>query len=321
MKKIALLIICIFIISCQEKFNPEEFKGTWGNVYDDNVEWKFKPTIIFKKDSIFFQDLYSFSINAKYKIDQNKIKLYFKKNTVDYKISFNRKDSILTINNRNYDFYEDFSFYKNLKTYKLINLEREKNITADSLSRFELGFHLFKNERDITMLKLNDDITTDFSSFHEFTHNNLRIHFDLLGMVVYVGKDIELKDLIKLYREISYINRKKVFLITGFNLEKNLYGGFIDRIYFWNSQLESIKNEHFKKPHLFEGNKENFISKYNPKIIIINSRKDLKKLNSINKKDKYLISISSNLTIEDYINLKERIFNIDKNIRTEFILD
>ena len=317
MKKLFFLIALTTIFSCKEKFNPKEFKGTWIPLYNDSTH-AYLPLITFKNDSVFLEDIYTYTITGNYLINKNSIKFYLKNDTLDYNFNFNRKDSILKINDKNYTFYEGFSYDTNLKTYELIGINRKKNISADSLSNFEVGFHLLKNKNDSTILKLNDRFTSDFDLIPRFIFG---IHHRLFNKtVIYIGKRITLKDIIKVYQKLYSVNQRGVFLVTSFNLRENSYSGFLDHFDFWEEQENKFMNERVERPLIPNNNREIYILKHTPKIIKINSKNDFEKFDEMKKENNYLISINPNMNIEDYINLKEKIFKVDKNIRTEFDL-
>lgn len=313
MKRLILLITLFSFISCKEKFNPKEFKGTWflfGN--NDSLA---SPVITFKNDSIFLEDSFCYPLNYKYEVKDDKFVCISNSDTLIFKFNFERTDTTLTFDKQKYFFSEGHLHNNSPKEYELINTNSKNKITIDSLNTFKSGFHLLKDSDKNLLLKLNDKYTNDLNIL---THFAFQSHKPIDTQVMYIGDDVNLTELIECFKKLYQVNTKKAMLITCINMKKKSYCGFLDEFEFWDRQLFEMNSEPISRSN---NSRKKFIIKHKPTVIKIYSKKDFEKLNHINKKDKYLISISSNLKIEDYINLKEKIFKIDKNIRTEFILE
>lgn len=318
MKKTTLLLAIIIFFSCQEDFNPKNYKGNWFP-YNDSI-YKPLPHIIFKNDSIFFNDINSFIKGGKFKIKKNQIIINFEFDSLIKDISFRKKDSLLLFDGNKYFLY-DYLTDEKLIQYKLIGIDTKSKISIDSLRRFEAGFHIIKDTNDSVRLKINDQLTK-FSDIPAFVFNQ-PVHFDILCTPIYLGENIELKDLIKSYYQLVLSNRPIVALITNFNLEKNEYDVHIEKIEIWNEQITN----HFKSIidyHEFDiNNRVFFINKYKPISIIINSSKDFNSIDTLDDKYNYLISINDKLPLTDYIYFKEKLLEVRKErktkIRTEII--
>ncbi|PQJ78887.1 hypothetical protein [Polaribacter porphyrae] len=315
MKKITVLLFLISIFSCKEKFNPKEFKGTWIPL-DKNSSYANLPSITFQNDTAYFEDIYSYNFSARYKIGRKSITWFLPKDTIENIFFFNKKDTTFILNDRNYIFYEGYSYGSNFIQYDLIDLDLSREISADSLLNSNKGFHIFKNKNDSLRLRINDRITTDFKLIPRFIFGTHHRNYDTI--VIYLGKKLELKELIKAYKYLDYSNIKNSMLVTNFNIKSNTYNAFLDKFYFWDFQRNSFFDERIEIPNTFVNKRDKFLKKYNPKIIKINSKNDFEKINKIQKENNYLISINPDLSIKEYINLKEKLFKIDKNIRTEF---
>lgn len=312
MKKIAVLFVLLSIISCKEKFNPKEFKGTWIPL-DKDSSYANLPSITFQNDIAYFEDIYSYNFSATYKIGRKSITWFLPKDTTEAKFLFNKKDTTFILNDRNYIFYEGYSYGSNFIQYDLIDLDLSQKISTDSLFNYNGAFHLFKNNNELK-LKLNDKVTSDLSLIPRFSFS---YHNKNLSMVIYVGKDLKLKDIIKCYNQLYQVNINEAFLLTKFDFKKNMYTGFSDKFNFWDFQRNLFPKEKIEIPKSYN-KKSNYFKEHNPKIIKINSKNDFEKINELKKDKNYLISINPSLSIEEYINLKEKLFKIDKNIRTEF---
>ena len=113
-------------------------------------------------------------------------------------------------------------------------------------------------------------------------------------------------------------------LVTSFDLKTNLYGGFYDRFTFWEKQIDDFSFEKIERPKLRDNIRKDYLKKHTPKIIEITSKNDFKKLTILNVDNNYLIQINTDLSVETYIKIKEKISKIRElqkiRIRTEFNL-
>ncbi|APZ46812.1 hypothetical protein BW723_11185 [Polaribacter reichenbachii] len=307
------------LISCKEKFNPNEFKGTWF-ILDKDQSISNLPYITFRNDSVFFEDMFTYTTLGKFKITRSKIFYYFKKDTLNYEFNFSSKDSTITIDSNEYFFLDGFSYDSKFIDYQLANIYTKNIISSDSLSKYNCGFHLFKDSKDSLKLKLNDKETNDFELIPRFAFQR---HKPNEVVVIYIGEKIKLKDILKCYVKLSTVNIKKAFLLTGHNFKENNYNGFLDDFEIWRSQINLFLKEKIEPVYSDELSRKKYIQNYNPKIIIINSKNDFEKLSDIKTITNYLIQINSEMSIEEYISLKEKVFQIKikypKKIRTEFI--
>ena len=320
MKRMIYFLIAFSTISCKKEFKPDNFKGVWTNLTENNSSNEL-PSITFRNDSIYLEDIYTYTVKGKFELSRNKIMYYLKNDTLTYEFSFNSNDSTILINNHKYRFWEGYSYDETMTNYDLIGVTNLGSITTDSLYRFDGGFHLFKNKQDSTKLKLNEKITSNFNEIKRFDFD---IHFDLPITVIYIGKNISLKDLIKCYLVFgSFGNKRSSLLITNYNPKTNSYNGIIDRFDFWKEQITPIlKKENAPSlPFLDEDSKNIYFKRYKPKNIIINSKDDFHFLN-VSENNNLLISINPNLELEDYLTLKQQIQVLKKEkkikIRTEF---
>lgn len=316
MKNLIYFLILLGTVSCKKEFNPSDFKGVWMNI-DKGDSFSSSPSIIFKNDSIYLEDIYAYVSKGKFKISKNKITYYLKKDTLVYNFSFNNKDSTILINNNKYGFWDGYSYNDKLISYDLIDIKNLGLITIDSLVRFDGGFHMFKNSSGVTTLKLNDKITSDFNEIRRFVFDSL---FDIPVPVIYIGDRIKTSDLINSYFQLG--NIRAALLITNYDPKTNLYNGYLDKFQFWDSQIEKYYNYKIpnKVPELLS--REKYFKKFSPSLIEINTRKDINKLNNLKVQSNYLISINPQIDIESYFLLKKQLSGISKKkdikLRTEF---
>lgn len=319
MKRLLFTLILISIFSCQETFDPSKFDGTWLNTDEEGIA-SHHPLIIFKNDSILFEDIYGYGIKGRYKISNNKISYFLKNDTLQYKLSFNYKDSTLKIGNYKFNFWEKYYDGSDYIPYELKGLKSNAKFSSDSLLKFQAeGLHLIKKDSDSVKVKLNDKLTADLFEIKLFLSYPTD-YKTYPNSVIYIEKSVTLKDLISCYKQMWIMNRRKVLLITDYNFKTNLYSGLFDIIDFWDIQF---KGKFPPTPISDFDSRNKYLKKNNPEIITINSEEDFK-LISENSKKNLLVSINPNLDFESYINLKKLLVKQKKEnktkIRTEFIL-
>jgi hypothetical protein len=322
MKKILFLLLLSIFASCQEKFNPDNFKGSWISLDSNESFNEVLPVFSFKKDSIYLSEIYTYGLKGKYELKNNNIKFFFKKDTFQHSFKYDSKDSSIYIKENRYVNYPGFLIWSDFIDYNLLDLKKEKNITSDSLFKFDNGFHLFKDSNDSLKLKLNDKITSNFNMIPRFVIGHHQFKFN--GSVIYLDEKLIVGDLIKCYVKLWQVNIKSHLLITGYDLKTNLYSGFKDRIEFWQEQVDSIVDERMEPIRSKVITRKQYLKKYSPKSIYINSKNDIYKLETLEFKNNYLIQINKDMSIESYTLLKEKILQIKNNqkirIRTEFNL-
>jgi hypothetical protein len=325
MKKILLLILFSLLFSCQDKFNPNNFKGTWISLDSNESFNEILPTFTFKNDSVYLEDVYSFLLKGKYVIKRNTITTYYRSDTITKRFNFNNKDSIITIGKDKYSFWEGYSYDSKFIEYNLINIKRKKKITSDSLRKLDCAMHLIKDSNDSLLLKVNDKTTSNFDIIPRFV--TLADKFEYTFPGVYIGEKNKLIDLLNIYIRFWSINIKRSMLILEFDLKNNSYSNFLDEFYFWDYQILKYYEKQDEKneiPISRELSRNQYLKMYGSKVIKINSDIDFNKLNYINKENNYLIQINTNMSIESYISLKEKISEIKKCnkiiIRTEYNL-
>lgn len=324
MKRFLLFLIFCILISCKEKFNPNEFKGTWIS-FDEKENFKSLPTITFQNNSIYLEDIYTYAIKGKYQIKRNSISYFFKNDTINSDFSFNRKDSVITIGKNKYSFWEGYSFGSNFIEYELISINRKAKTSADSLTKLDCAIHIFKDANDSLKLKLNDKIVSDFNVIPSFVI--MADKFDYTYPGIYIGRNISLKELLDIYIRLWSVNIKNSMLVLKYNLNDNFYSTYLDYYDFWDIQIKEYyrnKSEKIEPISTKTLSRKQYVKKYNPKFIKINSKKDFKKLAIIKKENNYLIQINTRLNLETYISLKEKISEIKKKetirIKIEFNL-
>ncbi len=319
MRLLFLLFLAGFLTSCQDQFDPQKYGNTWFPDYEQDG-YSAQPFIKFNKDSIHFIDIFDYHTVRKYEVKNGSIHIEHGDSTIIKSFEFSSKDSTLVIADKRYLYYPDYYPLEDDIRYQLIGLESPLKATAEELHRYETGFHLIRTN-DTVNVKLNDRLKP-FDDIPEFVMNTSP-HFDLLGNVIYVGKGIQLQDVIHAYYQLASVNQLKVVLVTNFDLATGLYNIQFDRIDILNEQRDKyFVPQHLEVPHFEINNRTFYLEKYDPIIIKVNSKREFSKLDEINLSRNHLISINENLDLIDYLNLKQKIQGIRKRakmkIRTEF---
>jgi hypothetical protein len=170
-------------------------------------------------------------------------------------------------------------------------------------------------------LKLNDQYS-EFDRIPQFVFRTDSFHYPTHA--IYLGENTTLQDLLLCYYQLARVNHLKVFLITNLRILKNEYSILPEKIELWDEQISTIFENEEPVHSNSVNTRKHFLVNYKPQILQINSQKDFIKIDSIKNAKNYLISINTNLSLNEYITLKEEILRMKKarknTIRTEFIL-
>lgn len=319
MKKLFSLILIASFFSCQDHFEPKDYQGSW---VPANAEEQILPlpVISFHNDSIFFTDSFTFTKGGTFEIKNGKIHTQFHNENLNNTFSFKKKDSFIFIGNTQYylmkHWWQDYKAH-----YDLISIDTQNKISGDTLSKYNNGFHLFRNSSDSLKIKLNDK----YGRFEDIPQFIFRTDGKSIPTnVIYIGATLKLEDLLRAYYYLSCVNQLKVVLVTKVELEKNQYHVVFDYIEDWNlSLLLQLFSDESKK-HIScdfcEG--RSIQLKGQAEKLIINSKNDFLQLQKIDLQKSYLISISSQLNLKDYLEFKQILKAVKHRnkaqIRTEF---
>lgn len=200
---ISIFILCSIIYSCVSK---QDEQGYWTIHFDEVKDSSIYPDeLYFKKDTLIIQSSHYFKQVAIYKKKNDTIYLTFK-NGIEKKYPF----SILS------DSSIEFAKMKFIRTnednlskaepYELIGYQSKSRFTPHSNSTI---IHLIKYNSEAKVI-LNDKIY-ELSSIPEFLNYGQN---DKPKLYLYLGKGIEINDLIKTYCWILVCEIYKVELIT-----------------------------------------------------------------------------------------------------------
>lgn len=275
---------------------------------------------IIKTDSIqlitdnLYKELGKVSLNKKgLDIVLNRDELHF-----DYKIQRHTLDTLILKDSSRY-LRDNYLFNGNFESYDLINISTGKLLSHEKLF---FGIIHYYNSRDGDLKIRCGDKMSNFSDIPLFLDGG---HRELRGpreILVFLGNGIDLRELRKLYYALAYSGTMKTTLVTkAVGLKDREI--FEDTIEIWWDEIEKYHQSQVPSPpplppHPKFGSKKQYLSN-SAKQVTINSSDEIEKLESMNDKDKYLVVINQNLSVEDYIIVKQRLKykkRINKSIRT-----
>ncbi len=302
---ITLLLLILFSCSKKKAINIEN--TDWIRFPSENEENFFPYEFSFLNDTVILTDENIFKHKIKYEIENDSINLFF--NIKAKKISFQiHSDSVISLNN--IKFYTSHYELSNRNCYELINYQT-KNFFINSIdSLFSGNIHLIKDKEEPKVI-LNDE-KHNINKIPRFLSSTGPTQYTQ-EINIFVGKGIELKDLLKTYKWI-YISGAvnfKINLVTKNETYEKFY--YVDDYIEINDSL--IKAFHREinippAPRIKEKKKRK------RKVIDINNQTDFEKLPIKNDSTKYLFRITKELELFKYLELIEKIKN-RKNIKKE----
>lgn len=293
--KLVLIISVLLITSCNE-VSKQDIQGQWAYLPYENEN--ILLGINFNEDRIELIGEDYFNTVGKYDLKNGKIHI---KNDRDNKImntGIRMIGDTLLFNNVKYVRNKDS--YSDIKAYKLIGIPTN-TLISDENSFYEL-LHLYKFNNQL-QLRYQDRVM----SFKELpfclysNHSNHKI-------ILYLGEETTLGDLKKMYYHLAALGKSKIWLGTK---KEGLFDTHIieDEIEIWGDDLmHYLKELEYSfpppPPPKYASNQEYL--KNGGKKLFIHNKTDLEKIKELGN-EKHVISISSNLSIEDYIEIKRMI--------------
>lgn len=294
--KLYLYILTFLLInfSCsQKKF--ERLRGVWKLDNNVKIETPFFPIELnFETDSLILIDDHHFKHQIRYQIIDDSIEMIFSNDNIrKLKFSFCSDSKISIGNCKFYKFPNDFE--NNVKPYEMIGYKTDEILIQRSFSNI---IHLVKIDGQVKVI-LND-MTTDLEKIPDFLETN---HGTPLPLILYLGKGLEFKDLVKAYLWIKLSNTHKVTLVTG-NESFDKFYVLKDFIQIKDSLLENFYNrENIKHLSTYPIDNQN----KDRTIIEINNKTDIEKLINLNDSTKYLIQVGNKLELIGYLELITKI--------------
>lgn len=293
--KLFLIISVLLITSCNE-VSKQDIQGKWIYLPYENENSLLGVNINEDKIELIGEDY--FNTEGKYDLKNGKIHI---KNDRDNKIMNTRIRMIgdtLLFNNDKYVRNKDS--FSDINAYKLIGIPTN-TLISDENSFYEL-LHLYKSNNQL-QLRYQDRII----SFEELPLC-LYSHHSNHTIILYLGEGITLDDLKKMYYHLAALGKSNIWLGTK---KEGLFDTHIieDKIEIWGDDLMQYLKEldySFPPPPPPQFTSKQEYLKNGGKELIIHNKTDLKKIKELGN-EKHVISISSNLSIEDYLKIKRMI--------------
>lgn len=316
-KRLHLFLLVIILSSCSNTVSKKDLEGVWW-FYDGSGDWELS----FTNDSIIIDNGYGLPNKASYRLKKDSILISFKGNTKSDYLKYNSKDSLLSYKHAKY--YKRFNATDSSgrvhKEFDLINIKSTKTMHSDSLNLSHSSiFRAFKNGRNELKLVLNDATTSveDLSSFLLVTNcfGGEQIHHP---PYLLLGKKTSLRDLKEIYIYSNVVNYDSIHILTYYDFLNRLFHSYEVNIEIFREQtLELV-------PHIkIDIYRKDYINKFKPENVVIKSKENFVKLDTLKTDLNYLISIDLDLPIKDYLHLNQKINSLRKknkiNIRTELI--
>ena len=304
-----ILIISILVFASCKEITKDDIKGNWivfPSGYDEPIFWK----INFKEDKVELIGDNLFKEIGNYQIENGKIKIKLNRDDleIETKIENLEIDTLLIFDSlvyhRNREIYNS-----NFEEYELIGIPTNKFLSEER-NLFHL-IHFYKSGEE-TQIRCGDKKATfeDIPLFLEGGHSKPKV-------ILFIGKGISLKDLKKMYYRLASVGQFRIWLGTKREGISDTHI-FKDKVEIWWDDLENhVANSKIPQPPPpppsidFTSKKEYL--KNGGKEVEIRNKNDLRRIELLAETERYVVSISSDLSIEDYFKLKEMILKKKKN--------
>lgn len=301
-RNLILIISILFFASCKE-ITKDDIKGNWKVVprgYDELIYWE----INFKEDKAELIDDNLFKELGEYQVENGKIKIKLDRDDLIIETEIKRLDVDTLL------VFDSLMYHRNraipnskFEEYKLIGIPTNRLLSKEK-DLFHI-IHFYKSNEEI-QIRCGDTKTTfeDLPLFLEGGHFKPKV-------LIFIGEGINLKDLKRIYFRLASIHQLRIWLGTK---REGISDTHIinDKIEIWWDDLENhLANSKIRQPSLPPPpmeftSKENYL-KNGGKEIKISNKNDLLKIDELTEIERYVISINSNLSIEDYLEVKERL--------------
>lgn len=309
LRKLILLIIIISFASCNQITN-DDIKGNWllepsGYGYPDFWEIEFKENSVELIGENLFKEF------GKYQIKNGHLEIELKRDDLKFEtqIQILEDDTLVIFDSLKYHRKTESS-WSTFEQYELIGIPTNKYLSKEG--RYFGCIHFYKSKENKKIVRVGDHIVM-LEQFPRFLNQIQSIHKPL----ILIGQGITLKDLKILFYCLVSNGPPKVILGTKrYGLSDTHI--FKDEIEIWWDDLESqlatsrIPQPPPPPPPIEFTSKKEFL-KNGGKEIIIDDKKAIRKLENLKTKKRYVISIDSNLTIEDYIQIKKKVNEMRKS--------
>ncbi|MBC6993360.1 hypothetical protein QWY85_16920 [Neolewinella lacunae] len=294
------IIAALLFASCKE-ITKEDLKGDWIAVPNgcdeplfDGINFKENGVELFGSDS--FKETGGFQIrNGVIKIPLDRDDLTF-----ETEIQHWEEDTLVIFDSLIYHRNREITHF-DFEEYELIGIGTEAYLSK--ANDFNYVMHYYRTADNLIKVRLGDKATTldEIPLFLANGNGNRRI-------VVYIGKGITLNDLKNLYYRLASVQQLRITLGTkrdGFS-STHIFADIIE--IWWDdlvSHLEKLPTPQPPPPPPTDfTSKESYLTEMGEEVEIF-AKDDFRKIEDIATGKKYVVSISSNLSVENYIGLKK----------------
>lgn len=299
-----ILILLILIFTSCEEIKKDDIKGNWiialgnGNIEPVFYELNFRENEVELISSDFFKE------TGKYQVERGRINIKLARNNLKLETKIKKLDvnTLVIFDSLKFERNLGYENYQ-LDEYQLIGINTEEYLSEIKNVYFTL--HYYRKNNEGPLLRMGNKVVKC-----EEIYKLISSQFKNLELVLYLGKGITLKDLKNLYYNLASINQPNIILVTkqeGFSKTHI----FNDSIEIWRedyvnyfANLEKIRPP-ISSPIEYESKVE-FFQTGSKEIKLVNS-KDYSKLDEINPQEKCVITINSNFSIAEYIEIKKKI--------------
>jgi hypothetical protein len=312
-----ILIISILIFASCKEITKNDINGNWIAVpsgYDEPTFWE----INFKEDKVELIGDNLFKEVGSYQVENGEIRIQLNRDDLrmETKIQNLENDTLLIFDSLTYHRNREIT-NSNFEEYELIGIPTNRFLSTER-KLFHL-IHFYKSKDDEVRIRLGDKLTNydDVPLFLAGGHSQPQV-------LIFVGEGINLKDLKNLYYRLISSGQSQVWLGTK---KEGLTDTHIfkDKIEIWWEDLENHLAKLTKPqpppppPPIDFTSKENYLIKIGEEVKILN-RDDFQKIEELENNKRYVVSISTDLIIEDYLELKKMVAE-KKKINSQIITE
>ncbi len=301
-KKFYLGFILTLVICSCNKHHKRDLIGSW-EFYLINNEIADIQYFDFGRDSVAFVDNFLFKQKGIYELNEDELYI---KTTQGYEIVLHiqklQKDTLQFAENETYFRQPRNNHYE---PYELIGINTGIKLVTERVYSL---IHLYKNTEGITKVRISDKRAT----YEEIPYFLAPAHTSSPEVLLFIGKGITLTDVRQAYLQIAVARHRKVILAVN-NSGVNEYEIFTDIIPIWPDEVaEYSKSINMPQtPPVIKELRKDYWEK-NAVKIEMNSINDLEKLSRSTNDKMYLISINHDLSIEDYLKIKQELFTLQR---------
>ncbi|MGY6647530.1 hypothetical protein [Wenyingzhuangia sp. IMCC45574] len=325
MKKGVLIFSVLLVCASCKKITKEDLQGEW-HFFDYEKEDSFFD-LNFIGDSVKLIDGISFTEVGVYHIDKNELTVKLNRADFEIKTKIEKfwKDSLVLSNGMKYYKSPEDDYWLTpcvWDDYRLVNI-KTKTLYSDEVQKkdnFSI-VHFYKKDGE-TKIRYNYRYLDykDLININYACSGGEPIFYRIL---VYLDKNISLKELKKFYYHLELYGNRPIWLATKrfkftdtYLLKVDIKILRDDRVLYEKKLNNSVPPPPPPKEEF--NNKEDFISR-GWKLIEINELNDLEKLEKLNKAAQYLVVIHPDLELKTYLELQKILNEKSELLESEIV--